>query len=218
MKIDIVITRPDVTSVGWCILKRRPRGNEDENGHLISDPDEFLFSNKNQYVTSVTVINNGIGMGIPFQSWWPFTDALNSGYPGANQWLSTYEAVFFNNDQGPEREIDKTKPVNIRSSSSGGNLKAYYLGTQTSTHIQIVAFDYRYPELASGKAFNTDPHLFTYPSAINLAGEVSKVANGIDVFVPQVERKEYGLWANKNDVIFLDQKPSNWTMADVLGR
>lgn len=188
-------------SLGWCVLKHRPRGNIDENGHMVSDPDEIIFGD---YVDM-----------IPFQPWWPVCDRINAENPGANEWLRTYEAMFFNDGVGHGTQIDTSKPINIRGSSSGGNLKAFILATQTENEIEILAFDYLHPEYADGRDFSTDPHLFTYPTAINIAGQISRVANGIDVFVPQICHPS-GLWIKKTEVTMLDQKPSIWTKEDVM--
>jgi hypothetical protein len=187
------------------VLKHKPRGVIDENGHSVSWPDEIILQD--------APIGTNIGNGIPFQEWWGVCSKINNA--AAMAWLGTYEAMFFNNDQGPAREIDKTHPVNIRCSSSGGNLKAFYLNTQTATHIQLVAYDYQHPELANGQDFYTNPEMFTLPTAINLAGRISKVASGIDVFAPQICRPQ-GIWIRKTEVIMLSSKPQFWSIADVM--
>jgi len=195
---------------GWCVLKRRPRGGQDEFGHLVSEPDEVILQDR--------PIGTSIGNGIPFMRWWDVFDRLNPS-AGARLYGRTPEAQKFNNDQDPdEREIDDTQPINIRCSGDGGNLKAFYLETQTATHIQLVAFDYLYPVDAEGKDFYSHPWLFTFPSAINSAGQVTKVANGINVFFPQIERKETGLWIRKSEVIMLSKKPEYWGIEDVMGQ
>ena len=193
-----------VSPYGWCIIKHLPRGNGTKY-----DPDEIILQDR--------PVGGTIGNGIPFQGWWGVSERVNRNNLGAMEWLSTYEAMFFNNDQDPDvREIDKSKPINIRCSSGGGNLKAFHLGTQTSTHVQLVAFDYRYPERANGMDFSTNPELFTYPVAINATGKIIKVAGGINVFVPQICRPEYGLWVRKSEIIILAEKPAIWGIQDVL--
>jgi hypothetical protein len=189
--------------LAWCTLKRRPRGTPPTY-----EPDETIFQDN--------PFGDTIGNGIPFQIWWPTCYRVNANNPGAMMWLGSYEAMFFNNDQSDTRQIDKDQPVNIRCSSSGGNLKAYYPDTQTATHIQIVAFDYRFPELANGKDFYSHPWLFTFPTAINASGDIHKVANGINVFVPQVCRPQ-GLWIRKSEVLFLNSQPTSWGIENVMG-
>lgn len=194
------------TDFGWCVIKHRPRGNilEDTNAF---DPDEIILQD--------APVGDSLGNGIPYQSWWPTSDRVNTGNQKAINWLNTYEAEFFNNDQGEQREIDRSKPINIRCSTGGGNLKKYYKGTQTNTHIQIYAFDYRYPQLADGMDFTTNPEMFIFPVAINLSGRIIKVAGGVDVYVPQICRPQ-GLWIRKSEVVFLDEKPTTWDIQNVM--
>jgi len=201
-RIDYV--EKEKSPYSFCVLKHLPRGNDSR-----FDPDEIFLQDR--------PVGTGMGVGIPFQAWWGFVKEINKNNAGAWEWLTTYEAMWFNNDQDPNaREIDITKPINIRCTDGGGNLRAYYPETQTNAYIELVGYDYLHPELldASVDNFNKKPEMFCVPSAINLAGVVRKVANGITVFMPRLYRTK--IWIRKSEVIFLKEKPTKWTIEDVL--
>jgi hypothetical protein len=190
----------DTSNIGWCVLLHQPRPT--------GAPDETIFT---------TVPNDNAGVdGVPFQEWWSVSDRINPD-PKAREWLGEYEKMFFNNDENPDvKVIDRNQPVNIRTSSSGGNLKAFYKNKSTSKYLKLVAFDYLHPEYADGRNFFTDPHMFTFPVGITNGGITFKVGGGLDVFVAQIERVELGLWVKTNMVNVLLQRPATWTIADVM--
>lgn len=203
--------KPEIDDgLGWCVLKRRPRAYA---------PDETILLDRPAGST--------LGNSVPFQAWWPNMRKINPPKAGEEisaemKWWLTWESEKFNNDQSQEvREIDPTKPVNIRLTGDGGNLKSFYKATQTATHIQLVAYDYLYPELAAHDTFETAPHKIGLCSAIDENGTVRRIAGGIDPLYFQVCRfdpvtKLPKLWIEKSKVIMLDQRPYSWTKADVM--
>jgi hypothetical protein len=207
MEASITLTRksgktqkfaPEDNTIAWCVLKRRPRQYA---------PDETIFDEK----TGVDAL--------PFKEWWPNMQRINppkagEAISGEMAWWWTFEAEKFNNDQGEQREFLPTDDVNIRITGDGGNLKAFYKLNQTATHIQILAYDFRYPELANGDTFEKAPWKIALSSAIDINGQVHKIAGGLEPYYFQVCRPS-GLWIEKEKVIMLDQKPSTWTKADV---
>lgn len=209
----VVGYKPEIDDgLGWCVLKRRPRAYA---------PDETILQDR--------PVGSTLGNSVPFKEWWPNMYRINPPKEGEEisaemKWWLIFESEKFNNDQDPEhREIDPNKPINIRLTGDGGNLKAFYKSTQTATHIQLVAYDYRYPELANNDTFETAPHKIGLCSAINESGRVFRIAGGIDPYYFQVCRfdsvtKLPMLWVEKSKVIMLDQKPAVWTKADVMKR
>jgi len=187
----------------WCVIKHKPRG---QNGTL--EPDVIALQDR--------PVGTGVGHEIPFMGWWDLLRQTNNDAAWA--WLTTYEAALFNNNQDPEqREIDITKPVSALSQTFGGNLKAY--DKETKTHIRLVAYNYLadvHKLNPNVNNFANEPWMFMYPNAINEYGVIRKVANGIDVFVPQLSYTE--LWIRKSEVILLAQKPATWGIQDVMSQ
>jgi hypothetical protein len=183
---------------GWCVLKRRPRPYA---------PDEVILQDM--------PIGTALGASIPFQPWWSKMRMINGAEEMA--WWLTYEAEKFNNDANPdEREINPDLPINIRCTGDGGNLKAFYKDMQTNTHIRLVAYDYLHPEFIDPFIDNFDikPWMVSLCTAIDAGGLVHKIAGGIEPYYYQLYRTE--LWIRKTEVIMLDQKPYEWTKADVM--
>jgi hypothetical protein len=192
-RVEIRINSDPYSGLGWCVLNRRPRAYA---------PDETIFDERSGVNT------------IPFRAWWPNMQRINS--VGEMAWWLTYEAEKFNNDQDPDvREFSIYDDINIRVTGDGGNLKAFYKLNQTATHIQIVAYDYRYPELANNDTFENSPWMVSLCSAIDINGSTHKIAAGLEPVYFQVCRPE-GLWVEKSKVTFLEQKPRIWGVSEVM--
>jgi hypothetical protein len=182
----------------WAIVKHNP-DRPDAYKYNPFAPDEIPMQDR--------PIGSQLGHGIPvLPPVWSWLYANNSA--AAWEWLTNYEKMWINNN-GVGGEINIGDNVSAESITGGGNLVAYDF--ETATHIRLVSF--KYTDNIAGSFF-THPWLFWYPTMINEAGIVRKVANGIDVYIPLLRYTE--LWLRKVDVIQLAYKPASWGIKDVL--
>ena len=177
------------------LLKFATVRHDPRNGGLSYFPDTIPMQNDRANGLP-SPIDNGKGDVIHIESnWWHHIEKINSprgsrGYKWArsigNMWINL------------EYDIDTPySTARAESLTCGGVLIAYT--EETFTHVKLVSYDWRMSTVGLEENQFTHPHMYWKAWAINIKGNIIKVANELDVWFPRIAERD--LWMSKKDLI-----------------